>query len=104
MIVKKLLTVFRRGKKFKEMVTDIRLAEKNLGKVSYEITQSARSICPLDVPFMFRQILRQESSLSEKNIRIFVLLLGCIKYYKQVIGRAATDLKVGDRLTWKVID
>lgn len=93
-------------KEFKEMVTDIRLAEKNLGEVSYEITQSARSNLSGRRSLYVSSDIKAGDFISEKNIKCIRPSFGMHpKYYKLVIGRkAATDLKVGDRLTWKVID
>ena len=93
-------------REFASLVADIRWTEKVLGEVSYRITPSAqenfrgrRSI------YVVSPILAGEI-LSETNIKVIRPSFGLHpKYMRMVLGRRVnSDLQVGDRLSWEVIE
>jgi len=90
---------------FKEMVKKVRLAEKALGKVHYNISEKEevsrlhrRSI------FVVEDIKKGEK-FTEKNIRIIRPGQGLKpKFYDEVIGKMSScDIKRGTPLSWNKV-
>lgn len=90
---------------FKEMVEQIRIAEKALGKVSYGPTpQDHQSMLVRRSIFVVEDIKAGEP-ITEKNIRIIRPAQGLPpKYYDEVIGKIAlTDIERGTPLSFDLI-
>ena len=91
---------------FRDMVNEIRFIDKALGKVDYNITKSAfpslrgRSSLYISAPIKAGEIF---SKINIKAVRPSFGLHP--KHYKEILGkRAKYDLKLGDRLSWEVIE
>lgn len=90
---------------FKEMVEQVRIAEKALGKVSYGPTpQDYQSMLVRRSIFVVEDIKAGEL-LTEKNIRVIRPSQGLApKYYGGVLGKKAlTDIKRGTPLSFDLI-
>lgn len=90
---------------FKEMVAQVRIAEKALGKVSYGPTpQDYQSMLVRRSIFVVEDIKAGEL-LTEKNIRVIRPSQGLApKYYSEVMGKKAlTDIKRGTPLSFDLI-
>jgi N-acetylneuraminate synthase/pseudaminic acid synthase len=90
---------------FSDMVKEIRLVEKMLGKVDYKITPSSmKNINGRRSIYVSNSILKGEK-LTESNIRTVRPSHGLHpKHYKSLLGREANcDLSLGDRLSWPKI-
>jgi pseudaminic acid synthase len=92
-------------KEFKEMVDQVRLAEKAMGKVSYELTEKQE-----DGKFFSRSLyavndIKKGEKFTSQNVRSIRPGFGLHpKYYNELIGVAsARDIESGDRLTAKDI-
>lgn len=91
---------------FKEMCEQIRIAEKAIGVVSYDLTyeqkkerEHARSIFVVDD-------IKEGEKFSEKNIRSIRPGFGMhTKYYEDVIGKKARkNIKRGTPLSWEMVE
>lgn len=90
---------------FKEMVEQIRIAEKALGKVAYGPTpQDHQSMLVRRSIFVVEDIKAGEA-LTEKNIRVIRPAQGLApKYYNDVLGKVAlTDIRRGTPLSFDLI-
>lgn len=92
-------------KEFKQMVKDIRGAEKSIGKVSYNRSEKEeRSIVFRRSIFVIQDIKKGER-LCEDNIRVIRPGYGLEpKYYEEVLGNfASKDIKKGTPLSWNMV-
>lgn len=90
---------------FKRMVDEIRIAEKALGKVTYELTeQQKRSREDGRSLFVVKDIKAGEM-FTEENVRSIRPAFGMhTMYYDEVLGqKAKTDLVKGTPMDWKYI-
>lgn len=90
---------------FKQMVDEIRIVEKALGKVTYELTQQQiRSREDGRSLFVVKDIKAGEE-LTEENIRSVRPAFGMhTMYYEQVLGqKAKVDIAKGTPLDWKLL-
>lgn len=90
---------------FKRMVDEIRIAEKALGKVTYELTeQQKRSREDGRSLFVVKDIKAGEI-FTEENVRSIRPAFGMhTMYYDEVLGqKAKTDLVKGTPMDWKYI-
>jgi len=90
---------------FTQMVQDIRLVEKSLGKRSYEITSTAKANLRGRRSLYISAPIKAGEVFTESNIKSVRPSFGLHpKYFKEVIGREAKcDLELGQRLSWDVI-
>jgi len=91
---------------FSAMVKDIRLVEKSLGKVNYDITESAKLNLYGRRSIYVSSKIKKGGILTKSNIKVVRPSFGLHpKYYTEVLGRFANqDLSPGERLTWDVLD
>ena len=91
---------------FSKMVHDIRLAEKAIGKVSYEIAPSAISNLLGRRSIYVSSFINAGHVIDSTNVKVVRPSFGLHpKYYREVLGcHAKCDLQVGDRLSWDVIE
>lgn len=91
---------------FREMCEQIRMAEKAIGKVSYDLTyeqvrerEHSRSL------FVVKDVKAGEI-FSEENVRSIRPGFGMhTKYYEEVLGkRARIEIKKGTPLNWQLVD
>lgn len=90
---------------FKNMIEEIRRAERAVGEVSYDLTPAALENRHGKRSLYVSATIKQGEVFSEANIKSVRPGYGLApKYLSVVIGkRAACDLQVGDRLSWGVI-
>jgi N-acetylneuraminate synthase/pseudaminic acid synthase len=91
---------------FAQMVKDIRFVEKALGKVSYEIAESAKPSIKARSSIYIAADIKAGEKLTTSNVKAVRPGLGLHpKYYKDILGRTAKfNLKLGDRLTWDALN
>lgn len=91
---------------FAQMVRDVRLVEKALGSVSYEIASSARPNLRGRRSLYVSAAVKAGDEFTWSNIKSVRPSFGLHpKYYNQIIGRhAKSDLNPGDRLVWDVVE
>lgn len=93
-------------KDFASLVQDVRWTEKVLGQVNYEITPSAISSLRGRRSLYVSAPINAGEAISEVNIKSVRPSFGLHpKHYKEVLGRRVScDMKIGDRLSWEVIE
>lgn len=91
---------------FTHMVKDIRLIEKALGCISYEITPSAMPNLRGRRSIYVAEAIKAGEIITESNIKSVRPSLGLHpKHYNEILGhRTKRDLQVGDRLSWDVVE
>lgn len=91
---------------FKQMVEDIRTAEKAIGKVSYEISQHEENSRIFRKSIFIAEDIRKGEIFNQNNLRVVRPGDGLKpKYYEQIIGRKATrDIEKGTPLKWNMVD
>ena len=91
---------------FKQMVDEIRIVEKALGKVTYELTkQQVRSREDGRSLFVVKDVKAGEV-FTEENVRSIRPNFGLhTMYYEDVIGKKAkTDIAKGTPLAWNIVE
>lgn len=90
---------------FKNMVEDIRKAEKAIGRINYEITESEKSNIVFRRSIFTVEDIKKGENITEQNIRVIRPGYGLKpKYYDDVIGQVALkDIKKGTPLQFKLI-
>ncbi len=90
---------------FKKMVEDIRVAEKTLGKVSYELTEKTKKSRGFARSLFVVKEIKKGEIFTSNNIRSIRPNLGVHpKYLKAIIGKkSAKDLKPGEPMNLKYI-
>lgn len=91
---------------FAKLVEDVRLAEKVLGQINYEITPSAESSLRGRRSLYVAQPIKRGDLFSNSNIKCVRPSFGLHpKHYSEVIGKRATkNLMPGDRLTSDAVE
>lgn len=90
---------------FKEMVKDIRQAEKAVGKVNYGPTKQEESNLPFRKSIFVVKDIKKGEKLTEENIRVIRPAYGLKpKCYNEVLGmKALKDIKKGTPLDFEMI-
>lgn len=90
---------------FKQMVDDIRTAERAMGIVSYECSEKEKESLTFRRSVFVVQDIKKDDVFSEDNIRCIRPGNGLNpKYYASVLGKkAASDINRGTPLTFKLI-
>ena len=93
-------------REFREMVMDVRTAEKALGEVRYEVTENEKDSRLLRRSLFVVKDMQAGEQFTEENIRSIRPGHGLPpKYQKKIIGqRAAKDLDRGTPLDWDLIE
>lgn len=93
------------AEEFKEMCTQIRIAEKALGKVTYGLSDMQLAERDFGRSLFVVEDVRAGEELTEKNIRSIRPSFGMhTKHYEEVLGKKASrDIKKGTPLDWKYI-
>ncbi len=91
---------------FAKMVSDIRIVEKALGRVTYELTEKQKKSREDGRSLFITNDMKAGDEFSEKNVRSVRPAFGMhTMYYEEILGKKAkTDLKAGTPLDWKYID
>ncbi|MGE5473230.1 MAG: pseudaminic acid synthase [Ignavibacteriales bacterium] len=91
---------------FKQMVEDIRTAEKAIGKVNYELTESEKGNRIFRQSIWVDKDIKKGETITKENIRVARPGYGLEpKYFEGVLGkRAKQDLEFGMPLNWEMIE
>lgn len=91
---------------FKNMVDNIRVTEKALGKVTYELGPKAKREREHTRSLYVSQDVKKGDIFSEKNVRSVRPGYGMHpKEYPNILGKTASqNIKMGNRMAWKYID
>ncbi|MBQ8261801.1 MAG: pseudaminic acid synthase [Lachnospiraceae bacterium] len=91
---------------FAEMVKNIRLAEKAMGKVSYELSSAEKESRNTRKSIFVSADIKKGEVLTPENIRVVRPAYGMEpKYYEMVLGKKVKeDLKFGTPLSFDVIE
>lgn len=91
---------------FKQMVEDIRTAERAMGKISYEISEREKVSKNFRKSIFIVKDTKKGDVFTEENIRVIRPGYGLApKYYEEVLGKkAAKDIEKGIPLNWNMID
>ncbi len=90
---------------FKDMVDDIRIVEKALGKVDYSLTENKKNSRKFARSLFVVENMNTGDQFTEKNIRSIRPGDGLHpQYLQKILGKkAARDLKRGEPLSWDVV-
>ncbi len=89
---------------FKQMVRDIRIAEKALGRVNYDLTEQEQSSVVFRRSLFVVEDVRAGEPFTEKNVRSIRPGHGLhTRFYDDVLRRKALrDIKKGTPLSWEL--
>lgn len=91
---------------FKSMVNSIRIVEKSMGEVTYELTEKQKAEREHARSLFVSKDLKKGEKLTEDNLRSVRPGNGLhTKYYEDLLGkRVNRDLRMGTPLKWNMID
>lgn len=91
---------------FKQMVDEIRIVEKALGKVTYVLTEQQKRSREDGRSLFVVKDVKEGETFTEENVRSIRPNFGLhTMYYEEVLGKKAkTDVAKGTPLSWGVID
>lgn len=91
---------------FAKMVEEIRITEKALGKVTYELTEQQKRSREDGRSLFVSKDMKAGDVFTEENVRSVRPNFGLhTMYYDEIIGKRCTeDLKLGTPLDWKYVD
>lgn len=91
---------------FKQMVDEIRIVEKALGKVTYELTEQQKRSREDGRSLFVVKDVKEGEVFTEENIRSIRPNFGLhTMYYEDVLGKKAKkDIAKGTPLAWEIID
>jgi pseudaminic acid synthase len=90
---------------FSRMVEDIRLAEKALGRVSYDLSEKEKENKVFRRSIFVVKDIKKGERFSEDNIRVIRPAYGLEpKYYEEILNReAACDIEKATPLSWDMV-
>ncbi len=90
---------------FKKMVDEIRIVEKALGRVTYELTEQQKRSREDGRSLFVVKDMKEGEAFTEENVRSIRPAFGLhTMYYKEVMGKKARrDIPKGTPLDWKLI-
>ncbi|SHJ66985.1 pseudaminic acid synthase [Paramaledivibacter caminithermalis] len=90
---------------FKEMVKNIRLAERAIGKVNYDISPNEEVSRKHRKSIFIVKDIKKGEKFTEENIRVIRPAQGLLpKYYDDILGKyASMDIERGTPLDWDMI-
>lgn len=91
---------------FKEMVDNIRIVEKAMGKVTYDLTQKQTNSREHSRSLFVVEDIKEGETFSDKNLKSIRPGFGLeTKYIKEIIGkRAKKNIKKGTPMDWSLIE
>lgn len=91
---------------FKEMVEHIRIIEKALGKVTYELTEKQRREREHSRSLYIAKDMKAGEVFTPENLRSVRPAFGLhTKYYEDLLGKKVTkDVKVGTPMSWSLVE
>lgn len=93
-------------REFSKLVKDVRIVERSIGQVTYDIPPSAAASYSGRRSLYVSSNIKAGEKFTDKNIKSVRPSFGLHpKYYDEIIGRRAkVDLFMGERMTWEVIE
>jgi pseudaminic acid synthase len=90
---------------FREMVKEIRILEKALGNISYELSEKSINSRKFSRSLFFTQDIKKDEEITEKNMRSIRPCYGLHpRHYDDIIGKvAAEDIIKGTPVKWELI-
>lgn len=90
---------------FKNMVNDIRNAEKAIGKVCFELSQREKENKIFRRSIFVVKNIKKDDVFTEENTRVIRPAYGLEpKYYEKILGKRATqDIKSATPLSWDMV-
>ncbi|MCM1048839.1 MAG: pseudaminic acid synthase [Clostridiales bacterium] len=90
---------------FKQMVDEIRIVEKSLGKVTYELTDKQKKSRELGRSLFVVKDMKAGETFTEDNVRSIRPAFGMhTMYYDEILGKTAKhDITKGTPLAWEHI-
>ena len=91
---------------FKQMTEQIRMVEKALGRVTYELTEKQKGEREHARSLFIAEDMKAGDVLNEANVRSVRPANGLhTRYYEELLGRKVNrDVKMGTPLSWELID
>lgn len=91
---------------FKQMVKDVRDAERAIGKVSYELSEKEKESLIFRRSIFIVKNIKKGDLITEENVRVIRPGYGLEpKYFDEVIGKIALkDIERGTPLSWSMIE
>lgn len=90
---------------FKQMVNDIRTAERAMGKISYDLSEREKTNRIFRRSIFAVQDIKKGEPFTQENIRVIRPAHGLSpQYYKEILEKAAAkDIEYGTPLEWSMI-
>ena len=90
---------------FKQMVEGVRVAEKALGKVSYELTEKTKRSREFSRSLFVAENMKADEMFTERNLRSVRPGFGLhTRYQKELLGKkAARDIVKGTPMNWVLV-
>jgi pseudaminic acid synthase len=90
---------------FKQMVEDIRAAERAIGRISYEVSEREKVSRAFRKSIFVAKSIRQGEVFTEENIRVIRPGHGLApKHFEDILGRKASrNIEKGTPLNWDMI-
>lgn len=91
---------------FKKMAEEVRIAEKALGRITYELTEKQKKSREDGRSLFVVKDIKAGDTFTKENVRSIRPAFGLhTMYYDQILGqKAKTNLPKGTPLNWKYID
>lgn len=91
---------------FKQMVEDVRAAERAIGRISYDISEKEKESLIFRRSIFAVEDITEGNLLTEKNVKVIRPGYGLKpKYFDEVIGkRALKNIERGTPLSWSMIE
>lgn len=91
---------------FKQMVDSIRIVEKSLGTVTYDLTEKQLSSRHFSRSLFISRDMKAGEALNESNLKSVRPANGLhTKYYDELLGkRVRKDIEAGTPLKWELVD
>lgn len=91
---------------FKKMVDEIRIMEKALGKVSYDLNEKTFKNRDFSRSLFFAENIKEGDEITEKNMRSVRPGFGLHpRYYKEILGKKVKkDITKGTPVDWSLIE
>lgn len=94
------------AQEFKEMCTQIRIAEKALGKVTYGLSEMQKNERDFGRSLFIVKDMRAGEAFTPENVRSIRPSFGMhTKHYEEILGkRAVKDIQKGTPMDWALVD
>lgn len=93
-------------KEFQEMVGNIRMAEKAMGKITYDLTNKQKSSRDFARSLFVAKDMKAGDEFTPENLRSVRPAFGLhTQYYEELLGKRITkDAKLGTPMSWDLVD